>query len=125
MKILIVEDTEPIRRLLTRWLQMQGFEPITAEDGLRGLERAQQDQPDLIVMDLSLPEMDGWQVTQRLKADPQTASIPVIALTAHAMSGDREKALKAGCDDYESKPIDFDQLLVKIRALSAQAGEKE
>ncbi|MGA8169307.1 MAG: response regulator [Methylocystis sp.] len=116
-KILLVEDNEMNRDMLGRRLQRRGFELLVAVDGAQGVAMAQADAPDLILMDMSLPVMDGWEATRRLKAAPETRSIPVIALTAHAVSGDREKAIEAGCDDYDTKPVDLDRLLSKIGAL--------
>jgi len=113
-KILLVEDNEMNRDMLSRRLQRKGFEVAIAVDGAAALEAVVREQPKLILMDLSLPVMDGWEATQRLKADPATADIPVIALTAHAMSGDREKAIEAGCDDYDTKPINLKRLLEKM-----------
>jgi two-component system, cell cycle response regulator DivK len=113
-KILIIEDTENNRVLLTRRLKPKGHEIVTAEDAERGLELVPDERPDLILMDVGLPGMDGWTATRQLKADPASRQIPVIALTAHAMDGDREKAMEAGCDDYETKPIDFNRLFEKI-----------
>jgi CheY-like chemotaxis protein len=117
MKILVVEDNVFNRDLIQRFLEPEGFEVVVAHDGAEGLARAVSDRPDLVLMDMSLPVVDGWEATRRMKADPATAAIPVIALTAHAMLGDREKALQAGCDDYDTKPIDIERLLSKIRAL--------
>jgi two-component system cell cycle response regulator DivK len=123
MKILVVEDNVFNRDLIQRFLEPEGYDVVVARDGAEGLERAVADEPDLVLMDMSLPVVDGWEATRRLKADPATARIPVIALTAHAMLGDREKALEAGCDDYDTKPIDIERLLAKIRALlSARQG---
>ena len=116
-RILLVEDNEMNRDMLTRRLERKDFEVLIAVDGREGVAKAGTDLPDLILMDMSLPEVDGWEATRRLKGDEKTASIPVIALTAHAMTGDREKALEAGCDDYDSKPVDFKRLLGKIEAL--------
>lgn len=113
-RILIVEDNEMNRDMLSRRLTRRGFEVATADDGKAGLDAAAREKPDLILMDLSLPEMDGWEATRRLKADASTCDIPVIALTAHAMAGDEARALEAGCDDYETKPIDMPVLLEKI-----------
>lgn len=118
-KILIIEDTENNRVLLTRRLKPKGYDIITAEDAERGLAAIPAERPDLILMDVGLPGMDGWTATRQLKADPATRTIPVIALTAHAMQGDRDKAAEAGCDDYETKPIDFNRLFEKIAALLA------
>jgi two-component system cell cycle response regulator DivK len=119
-KILLVEDNEMNRDMLSRRLQRRGYEVVIAVDGGQGLEMAQSETPDLILMDMSLPVVDGWEATRRLKAAPETSGIPIIALTAHAMSGDREKALEAGCDDYDTKPTELDRLLEKIRALEAR-----
>ncbi len=118
-KILVVEDNEMNRDMLSRRLMRKGYEVIIALDGEEGVAKAQAEAPDLILMDMSLPVLDGWEATRRLKAAPETQAIPIIALTAHAMAGDRERALAAGCDDYDSKPFDFDQLLGKIEALLA------
>ncbi len=120
-KILLVEDNEMNRDMLSRRLQRRGFEVLIAADGEQGLAVAAAEQPDLILMDMSLPVLDGWEATRRLKAAPETRSIPIIALTAHAMSGDREKAIEAGCDDYDTKPIELPRLLEKIQALLGQA----
>lgn len=116
-KILLVEDDELNRDMLSRRLMRRDYEVVIAEDGEQGLAMASGENPDLILMDLSLPVMDGWESTRRLKADPRTKSIPVIALTAHAMPGDREKSLQAGCDDFETKPVEFQRLLDKIEML--------
>ena len=117
MKILLVEDNELNRDMLSRRLKRKGFSVIFAENGQKGIDFAHTESPDIILMDLSLPVIDGWTAAKMLKADPATKSIPVIALTAHAMKGDREKALEAGCDDYDTKPIDFERLLDKISNL--------
>jgi len=116
-RILVIEDTENNRVLLTRRFRPFGHDVITAGDAEQGVALAQSERPDLILMDISLPGMDGWDATRKLKAEPATQFIPVVALTAHAMSGDREKALEAGCDDYETKPINFERLFGKIEAL--------
>jgi CheY-like chemotaxis protein len=116
-KILLVEDNEMNRDMLTRRLQRRGHEVLVAVDGADGLAKAQHHLPGLILMDMSLPIIDGWEATRQLKADPATSGIPVIALTAHAMSEDREKALEAGCDDYDTKPVEFNRLVGKIDAL--------
>jgi two-component system, cell cycle response regulator DivK len=116
-KLLLVEDNEMNRDMLSRRLQRRGYEVVIAVDGQEGVALARLEAPDLILMDMSLPVMDGWEATRRLKAASETMSIPVIALTAHAMSGDREKAMEAGCDDYDAKPIDLPRLLEKIEAL--------
>ena len=115
--ILLVEDNEMNRDMLSRRLERKGFRVSIAVDGLQAVARAAAERPDLILMDLSLPEIDGWEATRRLKAEPETRGIPVIALTAHAMVGDREKALDAGCDDFDTKPVDFQRLLDKMGAL--------
>src|SRR5436305_437 len=116
-KILLVEDNEMNRDMLSRRLQRKGYDVVIAVDGEEGLQLAQQETPDIVLMDMSLPVLDGWEATRRLKAQEQTGAIPVIALTAHAMAGDREKALEAGCDDYDTKPIELPRLLGKIEAL--------
>jgi two-component system, cell cycle response regulator DivK len=117
MKILLVEDNEMNRDMLSRRLLRKGFEVVMAVDGGQAVAMAESEHPDLILMDMSLPIIDGWEATRRVKAADATAHIPVIALTAHAMSGDREKALDAGCDDYDTKPIEMARLLEKIDAL--------
>ena len=125
-RILLVEDNEMNRDMLSRRLQRKGYEVILAADGPTGVELAKTGAPDLILMDMSLPLLDGWEATRLLKADLATWAIPVIALTAHAMSGDRDKALEAGCDDYDTKPVDLPRLLGKIEALlseTAHVGE--
>ena len=114
-KILIVEDNEMNRDMLSRRLIRKGFEIVMAEDGKKGVDMSKTENPDLILMDLSLPVMDGWEATSTIKADPETSSIPIIVLTAHAMAGDREKALDAGADEYDTKPIEFKRLLGKIK----------
>ena len=113
-KILIVEDNELSRDMLSRRLRRKGYEVLVATDGQEGIAMAQRELPDLVLMDLSLPDLDGWEATRRLKKDAKTQHIPVIALTAHAMSGDREKAIDAGCDEYDTKPIDLRRLLSKM-----------
>ena len=113
-KILLIEDNEMNRDMLSRRLIRRGFEVITANDGAHGVHLATTEQPHLILMDMSLPVMDGWDATRQIKANPATHTIPIIALTAHAMVGDREKALLAGCDDYDTKPVEFSRLLQKI-----------
>lgn len=115
-KILLVEDEELNRDMLGRRLVRKGFEVIIAVDGQEALEKTKAHSPDLILMDMSLPVLDGWEATRRLKASEETAKIPVIALTAHAMAGDREKALEAGCNDYDTKPIELPRLLAKINS---------
>ena len=116
-KILLVEDNEMNRDMLSRRLQKQGYEVVMAVDGEDGVTKAQTEAPALILMDMSLPGLDGWEATRRLKAAPQTQKIPVIALTAHAMTDDRDKALAAGCDDFDTKPVELPRLLSKIQAL--------
>jgi two-component system, cell cycle response regulator DivK len=116
-KILLVEDNEMNRDMLSRRLERRGYEVVIAVDGQQGVDLAQSTQPDLILMDMSLPILDGWEATRQLKASPATQGIPVIALTAHAMADDREKALEAGCDDYDTKPVELARLLAKIQAL--------
>jgi two-component system cell cycle response regulator DivK len=116
MKILIVEDVEYNRDLLVQLLEEE-YEVVTAADGAAGIEAAARERPDLILMDLSLPGVDGWEATRRLKARPETEAIPVVALTAHAMQGDEERARACGCDDYLTKPIDEDQLFAKLARL--------
>lgn len=116
-KILIVEDNELNLDMLVRRLVRKGYEVVSAVDGEQGLSMATTANPDLILMDMSLPGMDGWEATRQIKADPVTQLIPVIALTAHAMVGDREKALRAGCDDYDTKPVEFQRLLEKMENL--------
>lgn len=118
--ILLVEDNEMNRDMLSRRLARRGHEVLIAIDGQQGVQMAQDQRPDLILMDMSLPILDGWTATRQLKALPQTQSIPIIALTAHAMSGDREKCIEAGCDDYDTKPIEFSRLLDKIQMLLAK-----
>jgi CheY-like chemotaxis protein len=113
-KILIVEDNEMNRDMLSRRLERRGFAIVMAVDGQQGVDMVRSEKPDLILMDMSLPVMDGWTATQTIKADAELAKIPVIALTAHAMAGDREKAMAAGCDDYDTKPIELPRLLEKI-----------
>ena len=116
-KILLVEDNEMNRDMLSRRLERKGFEVVLAMEGESGVRLAGSEAPDLVLMDMSLPVLDGWEATRRLKASPVTQRIPVIALTAHAMSSDREKAIAAGCDDYDTKPIDFPRLLGMIEVL--------
>lgn len=116
-KLLIVEDNEMNRDMLSRRLQRRGFVTLIATDGGAGVVTARSEHPDLILMDMSLPVIDGWEATRQLKADPATADIPIIALTAHAMTSDRDKALEAGCNDYDTKPVDLQRLLGKIDAL--------
>ena len=117
MKILYIEDNEDNILILKRRLGRQGYEVIFAMDGAEGIAMVAEHKPDLILMDLSLPVIDGWEATRRLKAAPETQHIPIIAVTSHAMVGEREKALAAGCDDFDTKPVEFQRLLGKIRAL--------
>jgi CheY-like chemotaxis protein len=119
-KILVVEDNELNRDMLTRRLARKGFDAVVAVDGEQGVQLAAREKPDLILMDMSLPVIDGWEATRRIKASPETSRIPIIALTAHAMTGDRERALQAGCDDYDTKPVEFPGLLQKIEALLSE-----
>jgi CheY-like chemotaxis protein len=122
-RILYVEDNDDNVYMLKMWFEMlDGFEIIVAEDGEAGCAKAREEHPDIVLMDLDLPVVDGWEATRRLKADPVTSDIPIIALTAHAMSGSREKALAAGCDDFDTKPIDFDRLMQKIGRLLETKG---
>ena len=116
-KILLVEDNEMNRDMLSRRLERKGFEVVSAADGQQGVDLAASEEPDLILMDMDLPVIDGWEATRRVKSGEGTRGIPVIALTAHAMVGDRDKAMAAGCDDYDTKPIDFPRLLGKIETL--------
>jgi two-component system cell cycle response regulator DivK len=116
-KVLLVEDNEMNRDMLSRRLIRRGFEVVFAVNGKQGVDLARSEKPDIILMDMSLPIMDGWEATRCVKADDATRSVPIIGLTAHAMSGDREKALKAGCDDYDTKPIELDRLIGKIERL--------
>jgi CheY-like chemotaxis protein len=116
-RILLVEDNEMNRDMLSRRLQRKGYEVTMAVDGRQGVEMARAGGYDLILMDMSLPEIDGWEATRQLRAAPETQTVPIIALTAHAMAGDRDKALAAGCNDYDTKPIELPRLLGKIEAL--------
>jgi len=119
-KILLVEDNEMNRDMLSRRLERKGYEVLIAVDGEQGVTMARSEQPELILMDISLPMMDGWEATRRIKALSETQDIPIIALTAHAMPGDREKCLQAGCDSYDTKPIDLKRLLEKMTSLLAE-----
>jgi two-component system cell cycle response regulator DivK len=119
-KILVVEDNEENRDSLSRRLQRRGFTVLTAEDGRVGVQVADAEIPDLVLMDMNMPEVDGWEATRQIKASPKLAGIPVIALTAHAMSGDRDRAIEAGCSDYHTKPIEFAKLIVQIEAILAE-----
>jgi CheY-like chemotaxis protein len=123
-KILIVEDNEMNRDMLSRRLARRGYEIVMAVDGAEGIATAQAVNPDLILMDMSLPVVDGWEAARRLKADAGTRTIPIIGLTAHAMAGDREKVIEAGCDDYDTKPVELPRLLQKIEALLSRAGDR-
>ncbi len=114
LKILLVEDNEMNRDMLSRRLQKKGFEILSAANGEEALVRVMRDHPDLVLMDMSLPIMDGWEATRRIRAHMDFSEVPIIGLSAHAMAGDREKALEAGCDDYDTKPVDFDRLMEKI-----------
>jgi two-component system cell cycle response regulator DivK len=118
-KILVVEDNEMNRDMLSRRLERRGYQVVMAVDGGQGLALARSEAPDLILMDMSLPVLDGWEATRQLKAAPETRAIPIIALTAHAMSDDRDRAIDAGCDDYDTKPVELPRLLAKIEALLA------
>lgn len=120
-RILLVEDNEMNRDMLSRRLERRGHEVIVAVDGEEGVARAKADAPDVVLMDMSLPGIDGWEATRQLKAAEETRAIPVLALTAHAMAGDREKALEVGCDDFDTKPVDLPRLLGKIGALLGAA----
>jgi CheY-like chemotaxis protein len=120
-KILIVEDNEMNRDMLSRRLERKGYTVVMAVDGGEGVEKAESETPDIILMDMSLPVLDGWEATRRVKANPATKHVPVIALTAHAMAGDRDKTIEAGCNDYDTKPIDLPRLLGKIEALLEKA----
>ena len=124
-RILLVEDNPENRDMLSRRLIRRGFEVEFAEDGEEAVRKAREAAPALILMDLSLPVMDGWEATRQIKADASTAAIPVIALTAHAMSSDRERALGAGCDDYDTKPVDLERLLAKMQALLPAGGHAQ
>ena len=119
-RILLVEDNETNRNLLVRRLSKRGFEMTTAVNGLEAVQKAQAEKPDLVLMDLSLPEIDGWEAMRRLRADPSSASLRIIALTAHAMAEDRESATEAGCDDFDTKPVDIERLIGKMNALLAK-----
>ena len=119
-KILLVEDNEINRDMLSRRLERRGYQVAIALDGEQGVSMAELEPPDLILMDMSLPVLDGWEAARRLKAAPETRSIPIIALTAHAMVGDREKAIESGCDDYDTKPVEFQRLLEKIETILAK-----
>ena len=115
--ILIVEDNEENRDALSRRLQRRGFQVLIAPDGKVGVEMAKAEKPDLVLMDMNMPELDGWEATRQIKAAPELSAVPVIALTAHAMAGDRERAIAAGCTDYHTKPIEFPKLMAQIEAI--------
>jgi len=121
-RILVVEDNEENRDSLSRRLQRRGFEVLLAADGRAGVETARAERPDLVLMDMNMPEVDGWEATRQIKADPAAAGVPVIALTAHAMAGDKERALAAGCADYHTKPIEFPKLIAQIESLLQGTG---
>ena len=123
-RILLIEDNEMNRDMLSRRLTRRGYEVLTADDGARGLAAAASEKPDLILMDMSLPVVDGWEATRRLKASMETQAIPIIALTAHAMAADLEKALQAGCADYDTKPVELPRLLGKIERLLRAAADR-
>ena len=123
-KILLVEDHEEIWDFLSRRLKRRGFEVVVAQDGEAGLQMGRAEQPDVILLDMNLPVMDGWTAARTLRADPETARVPIIALTAHAMAGDKAKALEAGCDDYHPKPVDFSRLLSQIEEVLLGAEDK-
>lgn len=122
MRLLIVEDNEMNRDMLSRRLKRRGYEVLIATDGQMGVDMATAERPDLVLMDMSLPVIDGWEATRRLKGEAATSAIPVIALTAHAMAEDRDRAMEAGCDDYDSKPVELERLLGKIENLLKSAG---
>jgi CheY-like chemotaxis protein len=123
-KVLLVEDNEMNRDMLSRRLIRRGFQVVFAMDGQQGINLARSERPDVILMDMSLPIIDGWEATRRLKADDATREVPVIGLTAHAMSGDREKAMEAGCDDYDTKPVELERLIGKIERLLGTAKDE-
>ena len=123
-KVLLVEDNEMNRDMLSRRLIRRGYQVVFAMDGQQGIDLARSERPDVILMDMSLPVIDGWEATRRVKADDATRSVPVIGLTAHAMAGDREKAIEAGCDDYDTKPVELDRLIGKIERLLGTAKDE-
>jgi len=123
-RLLLVEDNEMNRDMLSRRLQKKGYEVVLAVDGEEGVAKARAEAPALILMDMSLPGVNGWEATRRIKADPQTSGIPVIALTAHALTSDRDQAMAAGCDDFDTKPVEFTRLLAKIETLLARASDR-
>lgn len=122
-RILLVEDNEENRLFLSRRLQRRGYDVVIATDGQQGVELARSESPDLVLMDLNMPVLDGWQAAGILRAEPATSTLPIIGLTAHAMPGDREKALEAGCTDYHTKPLDFTQLMTQIESLLRRNGD--
>ncbi len=124
IRILLVEDNELNRDMLSRRLARRGCAVRTAEDGAAALQLALADRPDIVLMDIGLPDIDGWEVTRRMRAEPALAGLPILALTAHAMESDRERALAAGCDDFDTKPIEFERLLRKIETLVAAGGAR-
>ncbi len=124
MKILLVEDNELNRDMLSRRLERRGYEVVCAADGEQGVALAIAELPGMILMDMSLPVLDGWEATRRIKTAPETQAIPIIALTAHAMAGDRDRAIEAGCDDYDTKPVEFPRLLGKIQALESRGATR-
>ena len=124
-RILVVEDNEENRDSLSRRLQRRGFEVLLAEDGRAGVAAARAERPDLVLMDMNMPEVDGWEATRQVKAIPDLKDVPVIALTAHAMAGDRERALAAGCTDYHTKPIEFPKLLAQTEAVLKGRGQRQ
>ena len=123
-KILLVEDHEELWDFLSRRLKRRGFEVVLAHDGQQGVDMVRAERPDVVLLDMNLPVMDGWTAARTLRADPETARVPIIALTAHAMAGDRSKALEAGCDDYHPKPVDFSRLLSQIEEVLLGAEDK-
>ena len=124
-KILLVEDDEMNRDMLSRRLERRGYQVVIAVDGEQGMAMARSEAPDLILMDMSLPVLDGWEAARQLKTAPETRAIPIIALTAHAMVGDREKAIEAGCDDYDTKPVEFQRLVEKIQGILGKETPRE
>ena len=121
-RLLIADDNEQNRDMLSRRLQRRGFDVLLAHDGLAAVEMARAERPDLILMDMNMPHLDGWEATRQIKAQPEVAAVPVIGLTAHAMEGDRERAIEAGCADYHTKPVDFSKLMAQIEALLQRRG---
>lgn len=124
-KILLVEDHEELWDFLSRRLKRRGFDVVLAHDGQQGVDKARAERPDVVLLDMNLPVMDGWTAARTLRADPATARVPIIALTAHAMAGDRERAVEAGCDDYHPKPVDFARLLEQIDAAILAGEDRE